>query len=130
MTSAALERTIADLWRQVLGVAGVQPDENFFDLGGDSVLMIRVHRMLCDALGTPVPILQLFQHPTIRALAAALPAAEGAAVSHQQMLRGREASPLRPPAPAEPADPFAERARKQHAARARLRDHAQNGSGD
>jgi len=42
---------------------------NFFDLGGHSLLLARVHGWLCQRLKREVPITALFQYPTVAALA-------------------------------------------------------------
>ncbi|HBL30621.1 MAG TPA: hypothetical protein DD490_27615, partial [Acidobacteria bacterium] len=43
--------------------------DNFFDLGGHSLLMVRVQSRLRDTCAREVPMLDLFQHPTVGALA-------------------------------------------------------------
>ncbi|MFF7992042.1 MupA/Atu3671 family FMN-dependent luciferase-like monooxygenase [Kitasatospora xanthocidica] len=70
----ALERRLAEVWCRVLGVDGVGVHENFFDAGGNSLLLIRVHAHLAEALpgGTAPRLVELFAHPTIAALAAHL----------------------------------------------------------
>ncbi|WP_394836410.1 amino acid adenylation domain-containing protein [Pendulispora rubella] len=67
-----LERTIAEIWEQVL--AGRHPGvhENFFDIGGHSMLLAEVATRLRERVGRDIPVLLLFQHPTIASLAAAL----------------------------------------------------------
>ncbi|MEO6461619.1 MAG: condensation domain-containing protein, partial [Candidatus Eisenbacteria bacterium] len=60
---------IAAIWRDTLGLERVGIDETFFDLGGHSLRLARVHAQLCRQLGREVPIVELFAHPTIRALA-------------------------------------------------------------
>jgi len=67
-----LERQIAAVWRGVLGVAEVGVHDNFFDLGGQSLLLVRVQARLAKALNREIPILELFRRPTIHALAAYL----------------------------------------------------------
>ncbi|HEX5717148.1 MAG TPA: amino acid adenylation domain-containing protein [Thermoanaerobaculia bacterium] len=67
-----MERTIAAVWREVLGVESVGIDRNFFELGGHSLLMARAHARLCEVLGRPVPLAELFSHTTISSLAARL----------------------------------------------------------
>ena len=114
----ALERTIADFFREVLGTANVGLDENFLDLGANSLVMIRLHRRLQAVLGTTIPIVQLFQHPTIRALAEALKEKD-ASLASSQLLR-RSSNPFHPGASATPAEQ--ERAGKQRAAHEQLRD--------
>jgi amino acid adenylation domain-containing protein len=65
----ALERTIAEIWQEVLGLPKVGIDDNFFDLGGHSLLLVRVHRRLVHELKRSLPVMDLFQYPTIGALA-------------------------------------------------------------
>ncbi len=67
-----LERLIAKVWREALGLEQVGIQDNFFDLGGHSLLMVRVHSKLEDVLGRSVTMVELFQHPTIHELAAFL----------------------------------------------------------
>jgi acyl carrier protein len=76
----AAERTVAAVWAGVLGRPGVDLDANFFDLGGSSLLMVRAQLALQRELSREVPILTLFEYPTVRGLAAHLTGAgdEGA----------------------------------------------------
>ncbi|WP_431679451.1 amino acid adenylation domain-containing protein [Kitasatospora sp. KL5] len=67
-----LHRDLLRLWRQVLGVETVGPDDNFFDLGGTSLTVVRVHALIRAELGIEVSALTLFQHSTVRRLAEAL----------------------------------------------------------
>lgn len=62
------EQIFSRIWAQLLGVATVGVDDNFFDLGGDSILVIDViaHAREEGFELTPVAI---FEHPTVRALA-------------------------------------------------------------
>ncbi|HJT56500.1 MAG TPA: amino acid adenylation domain-containing protein [Ktedonobacteraceae bacterium] len=64
-----LEQEIASVWQEVLGLEKVGMHDNFFDLGGYSLLMVRVQSKLRVALNRDVPIVTLFQYPTISALA-------------------------------------------------------------
>jgi acyl carrier protein len=63
------EQTIAEIWRTVLRVDSVGLDDHFFELGGDSLLSIRVHAQLTDRLRADLPIVALLQYPTVRTLA-------------------------------------------------------------
>ena len=74
-----MERSVADAWRQVLGVEQVGVDDNFFDLGGNSMLLARVAASLQERTGREVRLVELFRHPTVGALAAALSAPGDAA---------------------------------------------------
>jgi amino acid adenylation domain-containing protein len=64
-----IERAIARIWCEVLQLGEVGCDDNFFDLGGRSLLLVRVHSHLRHLLGGRVSMLDLFRYPTIRALA-------------------------------------------------------------
>jgi amino acid adenylation domain-containing protein len=64
-----LEQTIADIWRELLEVEKVSSYDNFFDLGGHSLLMTRVHGRLSQVLGIHISIVDLFRYPTVNALA-------------------------------------------------------------
>ncbi|MFE6746388.1 amino acid adenylation domain-containing protein [Kitasatospora purpeofusca] len=69
---AGLERSLAALWRTVLGVERVGAHDNFFDLGGHSLLMAELRSLLAADLGHRVSMVELFQHPTVASLAAHL----------------------------------------------------------
>jgi len=66
---SAVELTIADVWQRLFGTDRVSIEENFFDLGGHSLLMIQLHSRLKKALNKEFSIVALFEHPTIRSLA-------------------------------------------------------------
>ena len=66
------ETQLAKIWATVLNRELIEIDDNFFDVGGDSLRLIRIHYKLSHELGHSVPITKLFAHPTIRALAADL----------------------------------------------------------
>jgi amino acid adenylation domain-containing protein len=63
-----LERTIAEIWKEVLHVDKVGLHENFFDLGGHSLRMIEVTRKLQTALNRVLPVMDMFEYPTVSAL--------------------------------------------------------------
>ena len=65
----ALERAIAEVWCEVLGAERVGAEDNFFDLGGNSLLLVRVHDRLARTLGREVEVVDLFRHSTVRRLA-------------------------------------------------------------
>jgi amino acid adenylation domain-containing protein len=64
-----LERSIAAVWRELLGVDRVGVEDNFFDLGAHSLLMVRAHARLREALGRELTVIDLFRHPSVGALA-------------------------------------------------------------
>jgi amino acid adenylation domain-containing protein len=79
---SGVERRIARVWEEVLGISGVGLDDNFFEIGGHSMLVAKMQERLGAELGREMTVVELFQFPTIAALAAHLDAAsatEGAA---------------------------------------------------
>src|SRR5262249_42576622 len=64
-----LERTIAGVWQEVLAVDRVGIHDNYFELGGHSILMIQVHARLKTLLNRELSITDLFRYPTVSALA-------------------------------------------------------------
>jgi len=73
-----LEKAIAGVWQQAFGLERVGTADNFFDLGGHSLLMIQVHGRLCVALQREISIVRMFQYPTVGSLAKFLGLAPGA----------------------------------------------------
>ncbi len=63
------ERGIAAVWREVLGVEQVGVHDNFFDVGGNSVKIIKLSVELKNKLGREVPVAKMFQYPTIAGFA-------------------------------------------------------------
>jgi acyl carrier protein len=72
-----LEEVLAEVWQEVLRRPNVGVEDNFFDLGGHSLLTVRVQAVLRERLDRVVPITDLFRFPTIRSLAARLGSGEG-----------------------------------------------------
>ncbi|MGW0071252.1 non-ribosomal peptide synthetase, partial [Streptosporangium sandarakinum] len=70
--SGPTERAVAEVWRAVLGVPRVRATDNFFEIGGHSLAIAAVQARLAGVLGREVPVVDLFRHPTVRALAAHL----------------------------------------------------------
>jgi acyl transferase domain-containing protein/acyl carrier protein len=66
---SALEKTVAAVWQEVLAVDQVGLDDNFFDRGGHSLLLVEVQGKLSERLGREIKIVDLFTYPTIGALA-------------------------------------------------------------
>jgi natural product biosynthesis luciferase-like monooxygenase protein len=64
-----LERTIAGIWQGALQVERLSTQDNFFDLGGHSLLMAQVHARLREVLQMEVPVIELFKYPTVSSLA-------------------------------------------------------------
>jgi enterobactin synthetase component F len=64
-----IEGTILRVWREVLGVEDAGPDDDFFDLGGDSLVATRLVARLREELDMAVPLLTIFDNPTVTELA-------------------------------------------------------------
>jgi tyrocidine synthetase-3 len=69
-----LERRIASLWAKVLHLdpRAISVNVSFFDVGGNSLRLIRLHAELREWTREPLPIVDLFQNDTVRAMAAAI----------------------------------------------------------
>ena len=63
-----LQEFIASVWGRVLGIDRVGINDNFFDAGGNSLSLIRVHDMLETRLKSGLSVVDLFQYPTILSL--------------------------------------------------------------
>ncbi len=69
------ERVLVDIWKQVLGLKEISVEDNFFELGGDSILSIQVIARARQQ-GLQISPMQIFQYPTVAALAAVAKEAE------------------------------------------------------
>jgi len=63
-----IEHQIAASWKQVLHQEKIGVHDNFFDLGGNSLLVVQVQQKLVEILNQEIPIITLFQYPTISSL--------------------------------------------------------------
>ncbi|MCX8130382.1 MAG: SDR family NAD(P)-dependent oxidoreductase [Clostridia bacterium] len=63
------EQRIANIWRAVLGFEELNVYDNFFEIGGDSILVTRVHALLEEKFPGKTTITDLFAYPTISKLA-------------------------------------------------------------
>jgi amino acid adenylation domain-containing protein len=66
---SAIERDIAAVWQEVLGIENVGVNDNFFDLGGHSLQAVQVHGKLHAKFEKNLLLFELFQFPTIAAMA-------------------------------------------------------------
>jgi amino acid adenylation domain-containing protein len=102
--STELERVIADLWQDALGVDTVGLKVNLFDLGANSLSVAEVATSLRLRLKREIPLTDLFSYPTITALAAHLSGRNGESTDHSDrgavrrqalLSRGRRTSTAR-----------------------------------
>ncbi|MBL8341598.1 MAG: amino acid adenylation domain-containing protein [Rubrivivax sp.] len=63
------EQRVADAWRELLGLPRVGLQDNFFDLGGHSLLLVRLQARLQREFERELPLVELFQYPTVQAQA-------------------------------------------------------------
>lgn len=66
-----LERTISRVWQELLAMDDVPLDTNFFDMGVQSLQLVRAHRLLQERLARPLRLLDMVEHSTVRRLARA-----------------------------------------------------------
>jgi len=64
-----LERTIAGIWENMLGLERVGRKDNIFDLGASSLLTVEANNRLQTALARKIPLVTMFRYPTIESLA-------------------------------------------------------------
>jgi amino acid adenylation domain-containing protein len=64
-----MERTVAGLWRELLGLEKVGLHDNFFDLGGHSLLVVRMQGRLREILQREITVAEMFKYPTVSTLA-------------------------------------------------------------
>ncbi|MEU7580892.1 acyl carrier protein [Streptomyces sp. NPDC041068] len=71
MTEDDTLRVVRDAWAETLVVDpdDVPLDVGFFEAGGNSLLLVMLSEQLEDVVGRPLPVADLFQHPTVRAQA-------------------------------------------------------------
>jgi acyl carrier protein len=68
----ATESTLLELWSEVLGVTAIRLDDDFFSLGGHSLLGMRLFARIQKSLGVSLPLAVLFKAPTVRRLASVI----------------------------------------------------------
>jgi acyl carrier protein len=87
---AGAESAVADIWREILRVERVGADDNFFDLGGHSLLVVQLQSKLRDRFHREVSLMELFRRPTVGALATYLSDAATAPAPASSGNRGQE----------------------------------------
>jgi thioesterase domain-containing protein/acyl carrier protein len=73
----AIERDLSAIWKEMLGVQQVSIDDDFFELGGQSLIAMRLFNRIRKEHGVELPLSVLFQAPTIAATASLLREAKG-----------------------------------------------------
>ena len=101
---------MAEIWGAQLGIDGIGVHDRFFDLGGHSLLAVQVASEIRDRFEIEVPVLKLFQAPTVAELALLIDKAKAS---------GGFETPASPPATAEVATPAATLLEKDAAGQAK-----------
>ena len=60
-----VQRRVAEIWRKLLRINRVGLHDNFFDVGGHSMLVVRLHIALQREFGSDLTLIELFQHTTV-----------------------------------------------------------------
>ena len=68
-----VEQKIAQIWAEILGLEQVSIDDDFFQLGGDSLLASRIISRVIDTFQVDIPLSALFLAPKVRAMASVVP---------------------------------------------------------
>jgi non-ribosomal peptide synthetase component F len=96
-----LEATIASIWAEALGRTAVGRDDNFFDLGGQSMMLLLVHRRIEERLGIEYPVAKSLEHTTVKSLASYL---QDTSATSPRVARGRARGARRRSRASRPAD--------------------------
>lgn len=64
-----VESRLVELWRQMLGFQQIGVDDNFFDLGGNSILAARLAVLIGEKFNRELPVVKVFEFPSIRLFA-------------------------------------------------------------
>ncbi|MFD9210636.1 acyl carrier protein [Streptomyces sioyaensis] len=65
-----IQQKINKIWGDALNLQDISDDDDFFALGGHSLIMAKVQTAINDELGIEIPMDELFRHPTVRSISA------------------------------------------------------------
>jgi len=92
--STATETRLAALWSKLLGISEPGVDEKFFELGGTSLLAVRLINAVSDEFGQTLPLVSLLRHGTIAAQAAMIDRAENSGLQRAPLAVMRDVAPV------------------------------------
>lgn len=81
---------LVQIWEKLLNVHPISIDDNFFDAGGNSLLLVKLHGELQESFGVDIPMVELFAYPTITAQAEYLCEMNKHGVEHESELPDHE----------------------------------------
>jgi surfactin family lipopeptide synthetase C len=84
MPQTEVEQTIASVWQKALKIEKIGIHDNFFEIGGHSLLLVTVHSQLHEIFKTNLSTLDLFRYPTISSLAEYLSSTKNQTASLQE----------------------------------------------
>ena len=87
------ETDVAGIWRDLLKHERVGINDNFFDLGGHSLLVVQLQSQLRQKIGTEITLVELFQMPTVAAIAALIESRNGKKPGGKTLLAGASSHP-------------------------------------
>lgn len=64
-----VEQKVAEIWQQALKIDKVGMDDNFFDIGGHSLLIAQIHSQIRSVFHKEIPLIKILEYPTISAIA-------------------------------------------------------------
>jgi len=71
-------KRLTQIWQELLGIRSIEPDQSYFDLGGDSIFAVQLLTQIEHEFGVRLPLASFFDAPTIRELAQVLSRAKSA----------------------------------------------------
>jgi acyl carrier protein len=85
------EKSLASIWTKLLGINRVGVNDNYFELGGDSLLATQLVSQVRSMFEVELPLVELFRHPTLAELAASI---EEAIIEQMEEISEEEAEQL------------------------------------
>src|SRR6185369_9960922 len=85
------EKSLANIWTKLLGVNRIGINDNYFELGGDSLLATQLVSQVRSVFEVEIPLVELFRHPTLAELAALI---EEAMIEQMEDISDEEAEQL------------------------------------
>ncbi|KAB8028094.1 non-ribosomal peptide synthetase [Fluviispira multicolorata] len=85
-----LENQIAQIWKETLGVEEISIEDNFFDLGAHSLMILSVHKKIEELLKTNLEVMILFQYPTVKSLSQFLSSQSGKSIIDESTINSAQ----------------------------------------